>query len=59
MVYSEERQPISGERGRIQSETQDPTKDDLNHQEKLTFSQGCGVHNCDCKCNLFNPKPAK
>ena len=43
MVYSEERQSISGEGGRIQSETQDTTKDDLNHQEKLTFSKGCGV----------------
>ena len=26
------------------------TKDDINHQEELTFSKGCGVHNCDCKC---------
>ena len=49
MVHTKQRQ-TPGKGGRIESQTQDSTKDDINHQEELTFSKGCGVHNCDCKC---------
>ena len=50
MVHSTQRGQESGEGRRIQSQTQNPTENDLSDQKKLTFSQGCGVPNCDCKC---------
>ena len=41
MVYRTEQQQVSGEGGRIESQVEDSTKDDLSNQEKpFVFSKG-------------------